>query len=347
MRRMRIFNRKPVLGTAAGLTGAVIAVFMLMAGWLDSWEARTWDWRVRALARPGPATEDIVLILLDQNSLDWAQKENGLSWPWPREIYGAIVDFCSRNGAQALAIDVLYTEPSAYGVEDDRSFAAAVGKFGKVAGAVFLGKKSGSTIEWPASIQEPRLMLTSPDSLSARSSLETTEFSRATFPISELAENAAVLGNVQLKPDSDGVYRRVQLFNSFADKPVPALGLGAWLAAGNRAEISRGADGTLKIGNHEIPVNSRGDAILRYRGPSGTHQNFSAAAVLQSEIQFRMGAPMVIDDPAAFKDKYVLFGFSAPGLLDIPPTSMMVAPFLSICSVCFNAFCGSQYLLPS
>ena len=86
MRRLRIFNRKPVLGTVAGLTGTVLAVLMMMAGWLDTWEARTWDWRVRALARPGPASRDIVLILRDQNSLDWAQKENGLSWSWPRAI---------------------------------------------------------------------------------------------------------------------------------------------------------------------------------------------------------------------------------------------------------------------
>ncbi|MCP3953203.1 MAG: adenylate/guanylate cyclase domain-containing protein [Desulfobacterales bacterium] len=317
MSRQRIFNRKPVLGAIAGLTGAVMAVLMMTVGWLDTWEARTWDWRVRALARPGPATADIVLVLLDQNSLDWAQKENGLSWPWPREIYGAIVDFCSRNGARALAIDVLYTEPSAYGVEDDRSFAAAVGRSGKVAGAVFLGKKSGSATAWPAPSQDSRLMLAGPDNLPARLPPETTVFSRATFPIDELVENAAVLGNVQLKPDPDGVYRRAQLFNSFADKLVPALGLGAWLAAGNRAQTTLGSDRTLKIGEHEIPVDSKGNAILRYRGPSGTHRNFSAAAVLQSEIQFRMGAPMVIADPTAFKDKFVLFGFSAPGLLDL------------------------------
>ncbi len=317
MSRVRIFNRKPVIGVLAGLIGMVLAVCLMVAGWLDTWEAQTWDWRVRTLARPGPATEDIVLILLDQNSLDWAQKENGLSWPWPREIYGAIVDFCGRNGARALAMDVLYTEPSAYGVEDDRSFATAVGKFGKVAGAVFLGKKSGSTTDWPPSIREPRLKLIRPDSHPAWLPQETLALSRATFPINELSENAAVLGNVQLKPDPDGVYRRVQMFNAFADKLVPVLGLGAWLAAGNRAEVTRGSDRTLLIGEREIPVDARGDAILRYRGPSGTHRNYSAAAVLQSEIQFRMGVPMVIDDPAAFKDKYVLFGFSAPGLLDL------------------------------
>jgi len=317
MSRVRILGRKPVWGILAGLTGALIAVLMLMAGLLDSWEARTWDWRVRALARPGPATDDIVLILLDQNSLDWAQKENGLSWPWPREIYGAIVDYCRRKGARALAVDVLYTEPSAYGVADDRSFAAAVGKFGKVAGAVFLGKKSGSQVSWPTGTPEPRLKLAESAGRASQLPLAAFTFLRATFPIKELVENSAVLGNVQLKPDPDGVYRRVKLFSVFADKPVPALGLGAWLAAGNQAQIARGQGQSQHIGDREIPVDSRENAILRYRGPSGTHRNFSAASVLQSEIRHRMGEPEVIRDPTAFKDKYVLFGFSAPGLLDL------------------------------
>jgi len=317
MNRARILGRKPVLGILAGLTGALIAVCMLMAGWLDSWEARTWDWRVRALARPGPATDDIVLILLDQNSLDWAQKENGLSWPWPREIYGAIVDYCRRNGARALAIDMLYTEPSAYGVADDGSFAAAVEKFGKVAGAVFLGRKSGSQITWPAATPEPRLKLAGSVGNASALPPAAFTFSRATFPIQALVESSAVLGNVQLKPDPDGVYRRVKLFSIFAGRPVPALGLGAWLAAGNQAQIARGQGQSQHIGDREIPVDSGENAILRYRGPSGTHRNFSAASILQSEIRYRMGEPGVIRDPAAFKDKYVLFGFSAPGLLDL------------------------------
>lgn len=317
MTRMRILGRKPVLGILAGLTGALIAVLMMLFGWLDSWEARTWDWRVRVLARPGPATDDIVLVLLDQNSLDWAQKENGLSWPWPREIYGAIVDYCRRHGARALAVDVLYTEPSAYGVADDSAFAAAVEKYGKVAGAVFLGKQSGSQVTWPTATPEARLKLAGPDGSGSALPLATFTFARATFPIPELVERLAVLGNVQLKPDADGVYRRVKLFSVFADKPVPALGLGAWLAAGNQAQIARGQGQSQHIGDREIPVDSGDNAILRYRGPSGTHRNFSAASVLQSEIRHRMGEPEVIREPAAFKDKYVLFGFSAPGLLDL------------------------------
>jgi len=55
---------------------ALITLALWGLGWLNSWEAVTWDWRSRLLAEPGAATDDIRLILLDQNSLDWAYREN-------------------------------------------------------------------------------------------------------------------------------------------------------------------------------------------------------------------------------------------------------------------------------
>ena len=109
--------RKRLLqGLLCGLAAAVLALALAAAGWLQGWENRTWDWRVRLMARPGSATGDIVLILLDQNSLDWGLEVNGLSWPWPRQVYAGIVDFCRRGGVRALAFDVQFTEPSLYGL---------------------------------------------------------------------------------------------------------------------------------------------------------------------------------------------------------------------------------------
>jgi adenylate cyclase len=105
-------GRKAVQGILVGVISGALALGLAIPGLLDSFEGRTWDWRVRLLARPGAATERIALIVLDQASLDWGKEVNGLSWPWPRETYAAVADFCRRGGAKALAFDVLYTEPS-------------------------------------------------------------------------------------------------------------------------------------------------------------------------------------------------------------------------------------------
>ncbi|MBE0603644.1 MAG: adenylate/guanylate cyclase domain-containing protein, partial [Deltaproteobacteria bacterium] len=64
-----------------------------------------------------------------------------------------------------------------------------------------------------------------------------------------------------------------------------------------------------------------GNAILRFRGPSGTtYRHYSAASVIQSELRAQAGEEPVIKDPDAFRGRHVIFGFSAPGLYDLRPT---------------------------
>ena len=66
--------------------------------------------------------------------------------------------------------------------------------------------------------------------------------------------------------------------------------------------------GKLLLGGRSMPLDRHGQDVLRYRGPSGTHKAFSAAAVLQSEIRILNGEKPTIKDQTAFKDKFVLFG---------------------------------------
>jgi len=226
-----IFGKKFIHGLIIGISGAVLALSLWSLGWLDIWESKTWDFRASIMAKPGKATDNIRLILLDQNSLDWAKNENGWNWPWPREIYSAILHYCRRNGAKAVAFDVLFTEPSIYGIEDDAALGRAISEFGHFAGAVFLGEKSGSDTKWPTEIPAPVFNVIGLDKWLNPTNSGNIIFHRATMPIQELALNAAVLSNVHLDPDPDGIYRSIKLFCVFDNKILPTLGLGAYLAA--------------------------------------------------------------------------------------------------------------------
>ncbi len=321
--------RKALQGLLVGLASGALALGLALPGLLDAFEGRTWDWRVRLLARPGPATERIALIVLDQASLDWGKEVNGLSWPWPRETYAIVADFCRRAGARALAFDVLYTEPSIYGVYDDQAFGAALAENGRVAGSLVLSQTEGAAETWPPDLPQPPLAVAGLEQRLARSPRlkQALEFPRATFPTPELAGRARVLANTNLTPDkADGVYRRGQLFNLFAGRAVPSLALGTWLAGEAGAGAGSGAEpgrlrvsrGRLEVGGQAVPVDGLGRAVLRFRGPTLTHQPFSAAEVLQSELALREGGTPKID-PAVLKDRYVFFGFNAQGLYDLRP----------------------------
>jgi adenylate cyclase len=336
--------KKPLLGLLAGLIGASVAILFFLPGWLDVWEAKTWDWRVNAMAKPAPTTDKIRLILLDQNSLDWAKEESGLGWPWPREVYSAIIQFCQRSGAKVLAFDVIFTEPSKYGVADDQAFAAAIRDFKYFVGTVSLSQTAGSERRWPAFVPEPTLNILGLDEWMAATG--TGAYPRASFPIPEISAVAGILGNVHLNPDRDNVYRRAALFHVFDGKTLPSLALGCYLAAqpGASSKITRGR---FSIDNRDIPIDDRGNAILTFRGPPGTHKTYSAASVIQSELRIANGEMPTITEPDPFKDAYVFFGFSAPGLFDLRPTPLSgVYPGVEINATILDNLLANDFIRP-
>ena len=273
-------------GLLIGAGAAALALVLWFSHALDGWENATWTWRVRSLARPGSHTGDIVLVLLDQPSLDWGERENGLTWPWPREVYAPIIDFCTRAGARSVSFDVLFTEASGFGVQDDEALGAAIARNGRFVGARFLsvGNRDGAV-------------------------------GRADEPIGEVADSARLLANVSDVPDGDGIFRRAGLVRTWAGRPVPSLGVGAWLA-----DEQRPLDDLPDL-LASLPLGPDGAALLRYRGPAGVYATYGAAAVIQSELRLLEGGEPVIH-PEALGGKHVFFGFSAPGLMDLRPTPL-------------------------
>ena len=338
--------KKLALGLAAGMAGAAVALFLFLPGWLDAWEAKTWDWRVGAMARPAKTTDKIRIILLDQNSLDWAREENGLAWPWPREVYGSIIRYCQRASARTLAFDVLFTEPSRYGVDDDRAFAAAIRDFRRFVAAATLSRSEGGERKWPAFAPEPEIRVLGLDQWLLNSGGEGVAFPRATFPVPEVSAAAGILGDVHLNPDRDNVYRRAALFRVFDGRVLPSLALGSYLAAQPEATLKI-AGKILTVGDRQVPVDRHGQAIRNFRGLAGTHKTYSAAAVIQSELRMRQGEKPVIEDPEAFRDAHVLFGFSAPGLFDLRPTPVSgVYPGVEINATLLDNLLAGDFIRP-
>lgn len=339
--------RKVLQGVAAGLMGFALALAFWIPGWLNTWEGKTWDWRVNLLAKQGKATDAVRIILLDQNSLDWGKKENGLGWPWPREIYTVIIDFCRRHGAKAVFFDVLFTEPSTYGVTDDKTLGEAIRNGPPFVGAVFLSNEAGAELTWPASVPEPEFKIDDPIPWPAEKSAGKVSAGGGTFPIPDVAGNSAILADTHLNPDPDNVYRRIRLFNMFDGKILPSPALAAYLAAAPETAL-HAASGLLAVGIHRIPVDELGNTILNFRGSSGTHRTYSAAAVIQSELRIRNGEDPIIGGRDLFKDKYVFFGFSAPGLFDLRPTPVSgVYPGVEIHATAMDNLLSGDFFRPA
>ncbi|HUX21579.1 MAG TPA: adenylate/guanylate cyclase domain-containing protein [Spirochaetia bacterium] len=325
--------RKWLTAAAIAAAAVLLASLLWVSGVLNLFEQKTWDLREQAVAKPGPDSSEIALIKLDQASLDWGKEVNQLSWPWPRQIYSYIIEFCKRAGVRSLAFDVVFTEPSKYGVFDDQAFGESIAGMPSFVAALPLERAANAQNTWPAGIRASTLTIEGlaqwlkekgstatgmPTPSSPRSAVL---FPHASFSIPEVSDSALHLGNVTLAPESDGIYRRGTLFSLYDGRVVPSLALASYLAGQPGKHAISISKGFVTVDRTRVPIGADGSAYLRYRGPSNTYKAYSAAAIIQSEVQIESNEKPNVD-PTDLKGKYVIFGFTALGLLDLRQSPM-------------------------
>ena len=299
-------KRRQVL--AISLAAVFIALAARAMGWLAPFENTLWDYRVALLADPAEHDPQITIVLIDQSSLDWAEESNGLSWPWPREMYTAITDFCIQGGAKAVIFDMLFSEASLYGPTDDERFASALKK-GTTVGAVVLSDTQGDQRRWPPGVENPVN--------TAAAGSWGQEHLRAAFPVDTLATAFGALGSVVATPDSDGILRRVRLLSRFDGRVLPTLSLAALLRTRPAAYSQK--ENAFCLGGRCTPLDGNGHAVINFHGPSQTYDSLNAAAIIQSKLLRDSGEHGSVE-PGRFRGSYVFVGVSAPGLMDLKST---------------------------
>jgi len=311
-----------LVGLAAVLAAAVLDSFQVFRGL----EWKTWDTRMRLAADPSRADKDIVLVLVDQYSLDIYRKEQGLGWPWPREIYGYLVRYLKAGGATACFFDIALTEDSVRGVSDDEAFAREAAAAGNVFVPLALSSEEKESDE-AAIAQLKRLSLGA--SAPARSR---AMFRSITTPLDIHLRAAKGAANVQVNPDDDGIYRRMPLSYTFRDMILPSVPL-ALAGAASAHPLPE-----------TVPTDRSGRMIIRFWGPTGkTYRSYPVVALLNSMAQIQEGKKPQVP-PDEFAGKTVLVGLSAVGLYDLKSSPLSaVIPGVEIQAAALDTLRQRQY----
>ena len=152
------------------------------------------------------ATADLVIVAIDAESLE----EVG-TWPWPRDYHARILETLLDAGAERVAFDVDFSSAST--VDGDARFAQALRRAGpRAILPVFKQYRQGTA-------GEPGIILTE--------------------PLPPFRDKAA-LASVSVRPDRDGVVRRVDIQQPWKDGTIPFL-------AATLAGIENHAAGTYYI----------------------------------------------------------------------------------------------------
>jgi len=126
---------------AFGLTGALSAIAGVVS-FFDFVPLRTLELQLRSnfFAWRGtlPPPENIVILAIDDSSLKQGEfydpkkrpyLEPLRHTPWKRIVYAQVIDKLLQAGARVVAVDVLFTTPSAYGIADDQALQAVLSKY--------------------------------------------------------------------------------------------------------------------------------------------------------------------------------------------------------------------------
>ena len=300
MLKLRKLTKSRLIGAVTiGLAAAVVLFSLLASQTFEDWGLKSWDLRARVLKDPAKADRNIKLIVVDQHSLEQIHKLYGFSWPIPRGFYQAVLKYLQRANARGVAFDIIFSEPSLYGEEDDKTFIDGIAEGLPVVNAIATSSTPPEEQGAFVSLAERQKSRDLPRARNGQT------YSSVTLPIERIAAASAELGNVTATSDKDGVIRRYALASSLQKIPVLGLANALYYAVSGKQQYS---SQFARTGGHATPV-------LRFHGGAGTYPTYSLSDIIQSWAAIEEGQPPLV----ALKDfdsSLVFVGVWAPGLMD-------------------------------
>ncbi|MEP7262075.1 MAG: adenylate/guanylate cyclase domain-containing protein, partial [Usitatibacter sp.] len=300
---------------------------------LELW---AYDTRLR-LFMPKTLDTRVVILDIDEKSLSAEGR-----WPWSRNKVATMVQqLFGRYKVRVVGFDVAFAEPDTSSglaslevlgkgplkdqpdfqaflagarttLDYDRLFADEIAKHPVVLGFFLGGKTDKAGVLPPATFQEKSL---SSSGWEFMHNLATGYSGN----IEMLQKAATAAGHLYPSLDFDGVTRRVPIFMKYGDGYYEALSFAmvrtylgnvpAKIQVRPPAVKNLATIPWVDIGNLRIPMDERMSALVPYRGASGVYRYVSATDVIRGELA-----------PDELRDKIIIVGTSAQGLLDLRAT---------------------------
>jgi adenylate cyclase len=282
------------------------------------------DLMLRATAS-GAHARDTVVVDIDDVSLSAVGQ-----WPWPRYRLAALVERIAAERPAAIALDILLPEVDRASLADvqqtfKRDFGIDVAITGVPDGLLDNDGYLGGQIA-RAGVVAARYFYFDHATREARPPRPGVGFDGAVDALAlhrahgvldnvdAIASQTRLSGFVNAAADADGVMRRLPLLIEYRGVVYPSLALAATMRALGVASgrVVDGRDGAaLLIGDHAVPIDRSGRALLRFDGPPARYTSVSAVDVLAGRHA-----------PADLRGKVVFVGSSAVGLGDRHVTAM-------------------------
>jgi diguanylate cyclase (GGDEF)-like protein len=304
-------------------------------------ELKTYDWRAKIAAGKAKSSDDIVLLVVDDISLQNAvsNPELGLTrWPWPRSVHADIVNYMKKAGAKLVVFDIIFegAEGTHEGnKQSDQLFVEATESAGNVilASSFTYSNLSLKNYTNKEQIKQNILNISSPElkllvkkfALNSEhihlnnQIIENIEFYNVANILPGLLKNVYGFGSVTLPPSKDGIIRMTRPLTYFQDAYYPSLPLAVYLVMNPSAKY-RAEGEKFYIDDRKIPLTDDGASYINWYGSTGTFKHYRALDIILAQKAYEAGQMKELDN-RKFKDKIVIVGLTAAAT-DILPTPM-------------------------
>ncbi|WP_027720905.1 CHASE2 domain-containing protein [Maridesulfovibrio zosterae] len=319
-------------GFAASIFVAILYVFQPSI--LQFVDYKIYD-QIMRTSPVGKKTDLPVIVDIDDASL----AELG-QWPWPRYRMALLLAKIQQAGALSTGLDILIGEPDRtspltiqkslknelgvavdfkglpQGLMDNDEVLADVLKQGRYVLGFYFDfleqEKDPSVTSQPCFVKPLPVAQIKTKNAPPLSSLTLNAFG-AICPLPVLTKASPLCGFYNTITDFDGVVRRVPLVISLNGKQYPSLALGTLMKAMGRRNViaktnSYGFE-SIRLGKTTIPVDAKGQMLIRYRGGRTEFPYYSAKDILSGKVGEK-----------ELKGKIIFMGTSAAGLRDLRVT---------------------------
>jgi len=296
-----------------GLLIALPIIILNNNGTFQGLENRLDDRRVRHLSSRMSASEDIVVIAIDDESLSRMQNAVG-TYPWPRDLYAALISHCEQ--AKVLIFDIIFAETDQQ-FRGYEYFIETVKENGKVISSAYLNETGA-----------PRSENTYLENIALNTYAKVespVKYPSVTVPFDELQLSSKAIGHANFLASPDGVVRTYLLGGESEGKYIPSLALASALAiTGQSPENIFDIPNEFWLNNKKIPLNKDGSFNYiphKIEGKFPPYKTYRIADIFNASQESLEGKDPEIS-PGEFKDKIVFIGALAVGLADDVPTSV-------------------------
>ena len=252
-------------------------------------------------------TDRVVIVDIDERSLvRYGQ------WPWRRDVIAQLIMRLRDAGASVVALDIIFAERDRGDQNSDQALALTL-RDGRVVlgyGLTFDGAPGEAD---HCSLHPFPLVMVQ----HGRDS-ETAPFFRATGAVCSLpglASAAGVSGFLNAAPDRDGILRRVPVLAELDGHMYPSLALAAVAASagvrGALLDVSNVNSSTLALAGRHVPLDGKGNLLLRFRGRKRTFPYLSAGDILDGRVA-----------ASTLRNKVILVGTTALGTREVVATPL-------------------------